>query len=168
MQKALLIIDWEKEWIDPSSDYYIGSDLSTETERMNQLISKCRANNTKIIFIKHVEPEGEVFNVDQPSTEFIDGLGIQSEDTIITKNKISSFYKTELDTKLEGVAEVIVAGILTNLCVRSAVHDAYDRDLHVTLVSDCCIAFDQETQDFTLKDLKATRPEIEVVSLEEI
>lgn len=168
MQKALLIIDWEKEWIDPSSEYYIGSNLSTETERMNQLISKCREQGYKMIFIKHIEPEGEAFITNHTSTEFIDGLDVRLDDTIITKNRISSFYKTDLEKNLEGVTSVIIAGILTNLCVRSAVQDAYDRDLQVTIVSDCCISFDQATQDFTLKDLKVTRPEIEVVSLEEI
>ena len=60
-----------------------------------------------------------------------------------------------------------VGGILTNLCVRSLVSDAYDRGFAITIVEDCCTAFDETTHNFTLKDLKTTREEIEIVKLKE-
>lgn len=167
MSKALLIIDWEKEWINPNSEYYIGSSISTETESINKLIQYARSNDYKVIFVKHVEPEGDAFKDNDTSTDFIDGLDVKETDVVIKKNKISSFYQTSLDDELKGIEGLIVAGILTNLCVRSAVQDAYDRDFAITIVKDCCVAFDNETQEFTLKDLKDTRPEIEIVTLDE-
>jgi nicotinamidase-related amidase len=63
--------------------------------------------------------------------------------------------------------KIIVAGILTNLCVRSLVPDAYDRNFDVTIINDCCIAFTKEIHEFTLKDLKETRPEIQIEKLDE-
>ena len=66
-----------------------------------------------------------------------------------------------------GINEIVVAGILTNLCVRSLVQDAYDRDFKITVVKDCCVSFNQVTQDFTFKDLKETREDIEFVNLNE-
>ena len=44
--------------------------------------------------------------------------------------------------------------------MRSLIHDAYDRDFKITVVTDCCTAFDKKTQDFTFQDLKRTREEI--------
>lgn len=61
---------------------------------------------------------------------------------------------------------MVVAGILTNLWVRSFIHDAYDRDSQITVIKDCCVAFDKDTQDFTFKDLKATREEVELIDLD--
>ena len=165
--KALLIVDWEKEWTDAKSDYFV-SDLSSATVKINKLIAFCRAGGYKIIFIKHVERGSEdAFVENSKNVEFIDGLDIKKSDTIITKYKISPFFKTNLDAKLKGIKKVVVAGILTNLCVRSTVQDAYDRDFEIVLIKDCCKAFDDETHRFTIKDLKATRDEIEFLNLKE-
>lgn len=161
--KALIIVDWENEWINPESEYYIGSDLQIETSRVSQLIKKARAKDFKIIFIKHNEKKGDSFKLNSDSTDFIKGLDLQSTDIIINKYKISPFYQTNLESELEGMEEVFICGILTNLCVRSTVSDLYDRDFKITVIEDCCVAFDKETHEFTLRDLQATRPEIQVI-----
>lgn len=168
MKKALIIIDWEKEWINQNSDYYIGSNLEKETQNINQLISYARQNKYRIIFVKHIELEGNSFRENDESTEFIDNLLVQKDDMIIEKNKISAFHKTNLEKVLKGIDSVLVAGILTNLCVRSAVQDAYDRDFNISIVKDCCIAMTKEIHEFTLKDLKETRPEIQIVTLSDL
>jgi len=165
--KALLIVDWEKEWTDAKSDYFVG-DLASATKKLNKLIAFCRAGGYKIIFIKHIERgSDDAFIENSSNIEFIDGLDIKKSDTIITKYKISPFFKTNLDAKLKGIRKVVVAGILTNLCVRSTVQDAYDRDFEIVVIKDCCKAFDDETHRFTIKDLKATRDEIEFLNLKE-
>ncbi|PIR58958.1 MAG: hypothetical protein COU69_02780 [Candidatus Pacebacteria bacterium CG10_big_fil_rev_8_21_14_0_10_56_10] len=41
------------------------------------------------------------------------------------------------------------AQLQSHLCVRSLVQDAYDRDFDIAVIKDCCVAFDQETHDFT-------------------
>ena len=52
---------------------------------------------------------------------------------------------------------------MTNLCVRSAVADAYDRDLKVTVVKDVCVSDSPSTDRFTFRDLKKTRPSLNLV-----
>jgi ureidoacrylate peracid hydrolase len=86
---------------------------------------------------------------------------------IIVKNKISPFYKTDLDKELEGVKNVVVCGILTNLCVRSFIEGAYDRDLKITVIKDCCAAHTPEKQEQIFADLHDTREEIEFINFEE-
>jgi nicotinamidase-related amidase len=165
--KSLIIVDWEKEWINVNSEYYIGSDLNEYTNRINRLIDISRSKNFKIIFIKHLEQTGDSFQKDSENSEFISGLSISEEDTIIKKYKISPFYKTNLDNELKNIDEIYVCGILTNLCVRSTVQDAYDRDFKVNIIEDCCVAFDEETHRFTLEDIKNTRPEVEIIKCED-
>ncbi len=165
--KALILVDFEKEWTDKSSDYFVG-DISDLIERINKLIDFCRKNDYKIIFTTHIEKDSdEAFAENSENIEIIDEINKQDSDVLIKKNKISPFFKTDLDKHLEGIDEIIIVGILTNLCVRSLAQDAYDRDFEITIIKDCCRAFDVETHEFTLKDLKATREEIEFLNLNE-
>ena len=165
--RSLILVDFENEWIDEKSDYYIG-DISEVLGRTNKLIDFCREQGYKIIFIRHVEKDSDgEFAENSQNTEIISGLHKKDDDIVITKYKISPFYGTELERELEGVDELVVAGILSNLCVRSTVQDAYDRDFNITVIKDCCVSFDQKTQNFTFKDLKETREEIEFANLEE-
>ena len=165
--KALILVDFEKEWTNKSSDYFVG-DVSELIEKTNKLIDFCRKNNYKIIFTTHVEKDSdEAFASNSENVKLIDEINKQESDVLITKNKISPFFKTDLDKHLEGIDEIVIAGILTNLCVRSLAQDAYDRDFEIKIIKDCCQAFNIETHEFTLKDLKATREEIEFLNLNE-
>ena len=166
--KCLVLVDFQNEWLDPKSDYYIG-DISELISRTNNLINWARKNNIKIIFTKHIESEpADAFSEKSDNSKIINKINILESDVVVTKNKINPFYKTTLEKELNGVNEIIIAGILTNLCVRSLASDAYDRDFKITIIKDCCIAMDDEIHKFTLKDLKETRPEIQQINLEEI
>lgn len=166
--RALILVDFENEWIDPASSNFIG-DISGVLDKTNKLIDWARANNYKVIFTIHEELDSEKeFIPNSNNTRLISALHKDNSDIIVRKNKISPFYKTKLKNHLKGIKEIVVAGILTNLCVRSLVSEAYDRDYQITVVKDCCVSFDKMTQEFTIKDLKSTRPEIEFINLNEI
>lgn len=166
--KALILVDFQKEWIDENSDYYVG-DVSELVRITNTLIHYCRKNGYKIIFTQHIEKDSKgAFAEGSERVEIMDEIERCADDTFIKKHKISPFYKTNLENQLEGVKELVVCGMLTNLCVRSLVQDAYDRDFQITVVKDCCRAFDVETHEFTLKDLKATREEIEILDVNDL
>lgn len=165
-KKALILVDLENEWVDPRSEYYVG-DLSRLVRKTNQLIEVCRKKKYKIIFTRHIEKGSqEAFAGGSKNVELMEKIDRKPSDTLITKYKISPFYKTRLERELKGIREIFVAGILTNLCVRSLVQDAYDRDFKITVVSDCCVSMDRKTHEFTIRDLKATRPEVMFVRLE--
>jgi len=57
---------------------------------------------------------------------------------------------------------------MTNLCVRSAVSDAYDRGYRIRVVTDACVSDSADVDKFTFKDLKKTRPEVEFVKTKEV
>lgn len=151
MKKALIVIDYQKEFIDQSSDYFVG-DVSKKIENLNKLIKKYRDENVPIIFTAHIDKEGEdEFKQGSEGAEIINDLDFQKDkDILIIKNQISPFFETELEAKLKElrVEEVEVTGFLTNLCVRSFVSDAYDRGYAIKVIEDTCAALDQETHDF--------------------
>lgn len=165
--KALILVDFENEWIDKSSDYFVG-DISSVLERTNQLIDSCRKKGFKIIFTTHIEKDSdEAFAENSNNVNIISELNKKESDILIKKYKISPFYKTNLENELKGIKEIVVAGILTNLCVRSLIQDAYDREFEIICIKDCCVSLDKKTQEFTFKDLKETREEINFLNLKE-
>ncbi|MCD4770790.1 cysteine hydrolase [archaeon] len=164
--KALVLIDFEKEWVDGDSDYFVG-DVSDIVGKVNRLIGFCRRKDYKIIFVRHIEESGNAFIEGSKSVEFIDGIDVKDSDLVVEKKRISSFFKTDMKKSLEGVSGIVVCGILTNLCVRSFVEGAYDRDFGIKVIKDCCVAMDDETQNFTFRDLKATREEVEFLDLKD-
>jgi nicotinamidase-related amidase len=148
-------------------DLIIG-DISSLVKKTNKLIDLCRERGYKIIFITHIEEDSDsAFAPGSKNIQIIKEVHKQNNDVLITKSKISPFYNTSLEKELKNIPEIVISGVLTNLCVRSLAQDAYDRDFRITIIKDCCLAFDSETHEFTLKDLKATREEIEILTLEE-
>ena len=161
MSKALVLIDFEKEWVDYGSEYFVG-DISDVIKKVNRLIGFCRKNNYKIIFTSHIEKGSNgVFAENSNNIKIINGIEKLASDALIEKYKISPFYETSMEKELKDIDEVVVCGILTNLCVRSFIEGAYDRDFKIKVIRDCCVSFDNETQDFTFRDLKNTREEID-------
>lgn len=165
--KTLILVDFQNEWINPESDYFVWN-ISWVIKKVNELINFARKRKYKIIFTQHIEVDSQdSFALWSNSSMIMPNINKKETDLILTKNKISPFYKTNLDKELKWTEEIIICGILTNLCVRSLVQDSYDRDFIITVIKDCCVAFDKKIQNFTFKDLKETREEIEFYNLKE-
>ena len=162
---ALVLIGLQELWREKKSDYYLRN-MDPLVERTAYLIQYAREMNYKIIFIKHHETEGAFAPQDELSN-IIEDLFPQEGDIVISKNKISSFYKTELEEHLKGIKNIVTAGIPTNLCVRMFVEEAYDRGFNLVLIEDICQTYNDKLQDFTLDDLNESRPDLDIVRLEQ-
>ena len=59
--------------------------------------------------------------------QVVDELPVEATDIVIPKRRYSGFFQTTLDLTLRerGIDTVIVTGVVTNICVRSTVHDAF-------------------------------------------
>ena len=92
------------------------------------------------------------------------------DDYFVLKPKHSGFFSTSLDTLLEylGAKAVVLTGMAANICVLFTANDAYMRDLHLAVPSDCVASNTEEENRYALdqmrKVLKAdTRPSPELV-----
>lgn len=91
------------------------------------------------------------------------------DDYFVLKPKHSGFFSTTLDTLLEylGVRAVVLTGVAANICVLFTANDAYMRDFHLAVPSDCVTSNTEEENRYALdqmrKVLKAdTRPSTEL------
>ncbi len=87
--------------------------------------------------------------------EIIDDLGARADEIHVIKRRYSSFFQTDLDVTLKDlmVDQLIVFGVVTNICVRSTVHDAFFNGYEVVVPSDCCAATGPREQESSLYDI---------------
>jgi len=86
----------------------------------------------------------------------VDSLKPHAEDLIITKRRFSGFFETDLDLTLKdmGIQILIVMGVVTNICVRSTIHDAFFRGYQVIVPRDCVEATGPREQESSLYDIE--------------
>lgn len=90
-----------------------------------------------------------------PGVEVIPDLDRKPDDLLVVKRRFSGFFNTDLDLTLKDmlVDTVIVIGVVTNICVRSTVHDAFFHGYKVIVPQDCCAATGPREQISTLYDI---------------
>jgi ureidoacrylate peracid hydrolase len=90
-----------------------------------------------------------------PGVEVVPELNLAPNDIQVTKRRYSGFFNTDLDVTLKDmlVDTVIVMGVVTNICVRSTVHDAFFLGYKVIVPQDCCAATGPREQESSLYDI---------------
>jgi nicotinamidase-related amidase len=98
------------------------------------------------------------FNVPKGSWDgkVIDELAPGDDEIVLPKSSSSVFVSTHIDYLLRnlGIRQIVLAGLLTDQCVESAVRDACDLGYLVTLVPDACGTYSQERHDNSLRTIK--------------
>ncbi|MBI5892819.1 MAG: cysteine hydrolase, partial [Deltaproteobacteria bacterium] len=88
--------------------------------------------------------------------EVVDDIMPKKGDTIVYKKTYSGFFETELDDVLKkfGIDEVIITGVVTNICVLYTAADAYMRGYEVNILEDCVAGLNDEDHRFALRQIK--------------
>jgi nicotinamidase-related amidase len=132
---------------------------------INKLTAFARANAFPIIWVRQeFEPDLSdafldmkrdnirMFIKDTSGACILNELERFDSDIEILKKRYSMFYGTALESLLQEweAATLILAGVNTHACIRTAAIDAYQRDFQVIIVRDCVASKDQEHHDITL------------------
>lgn len=154
--------------IDLQEDFFAHPRLSQRrpalTLSVNELVAICRGAGVPLAWVKQewapdlsdamlqARRSGVPIVIEgTPGAEILAQLDYRSTDHVVVKKRYSPFFRTELDDLLLRLraTQLIVAGINTHACVRTAVVDAYQRDYEVILARDCIESYDSEHHEIS-------------------
>ena len=95
--------------------------------------------------------------------EFVPELKTKPGDIVVTKNRFSAFYGTDLNMLLTGlgISTLIICGVSPHACANATIVDAVDRDYNIIALKDCLAGPNEEIVNFmfniwSLWDVKVT------------
>ena len=162
---AILIVDMMNDFCKPGGKMVLDGGLVV-LEPIQRLVAAGRAHGIPIVWIcQRYRPnkydkvtekrEGTCYEGTWGGQQ-IDELPILPEDYVVYKRRYSGFFQTDLDLVLRdmGCEKVIVGGVVTNICVRGTVSDAFQLDYEVFVPSDAVAATGPREQESSLWDFE--------------
>jgi len=140
---------------------------ATAVPNMQRVQAACRQGGIEVMYtvIENLTQDGRDRSLDYKISRLnvprgswddrvIDAIAPQGDEIVLPKTSSSVFISTNIDYVLRnlGVRSLIVAGVLTDQCIDSAVRDACDLGYLVTTVTDACATLSQERHDWSLRN----------------
>ncbi len=163
---VLLVVDMQRFFLDAASPTFTSGGIAI-IPRVKYLIDAFRQANRPVIFTRHVHHpedldsgimewwwEGKCLEGSSES-EIHPDFAPKPDEKVVFKHRYSAFYNTDLETVLRclKVKDVVVSGIMTNLCCESTARDAYYRDYRVFFPADATGSISEEMHLASLLNL---------------
>jgi nicotinamidase-related amidase len=148
-KSALMVVDMQQFFLEPSSPTFTCGGIAI-IPALKRMIEAFRSADRPVIFTRHVHhPEDFDSGImgwwwkgkcleGSPESEVHTELAPLPNEKVVFKHRYSAFYNTDLETVLRclKIEDLVVTGIMTNMCCESTARDAYYRDYRVFVPAD--------------------------------
>jgi nicotinamidase-related amidase len=102
-------------------------------------------------------PMGRILIRGEAGHDIVAALYPLDNEIVIDKPGKGAFYATELGDVLQkyGIANLLVCGVTTEVCVNTTVREANDRGYRCVVLADCCASYFPEFHEMGLNMIKA-------------
>ncbi len=137
---ALIIIDIQNDYFPGGAMELEGSDAAGANA--GKVLAKFRADGAPVIHVRHlsVRPGSTFFLPGTKGADIHPSVSPLPQESVVEKNFPNSFRNTSLQKTLEErqIKNLVVAGMMTHMCVDATVRHAADLGYKVTLLGDAC------------------------------
>ena len=135
-------------------------------ENVKNIIITAREKNMPVFFTQHghesTEESGmlgrwwaDLIIKGSDEARLLQELDLRPEDTVIPKTTYSAFHNTGLEEKLKehGIQDLVIGGVMTNLCCETTARDAFVRNYRVFFLADGTSTVSEDFHLATLTNL---------------
>lgn len=150
MGTALILIDIQNDYF-PTGKMALHNPEKA-AENAAKVLDWFRKNQKDTIFhVQHIaaNPAAGFFLPDTEGAEIHPTVQPQENEPIVVKHAPNSFLRTDLESQLKdkGITKLIVAGMMTHMCIDATVRAAADLGYETTLIEDACATRELTYQD---------------------
>lgn len=146
MTRALLLIDIQRDYFPGGRHPLVGSDGAADAA--GAVLAAFRDSAEPIVHVQHSwdEPDAAYLKPGTEGFEHDPRVAPGDGEPVVVKQAPNAFIGTDLEERLrrDGIDELIVAGMMTSMCVDATARAAVDLGFTVTVVHDACAAPDLE------------------------
>jgi ureidoacrylate peracid hydrolase len=178
-RRALLVIDMQNGFCHPDGSFTrMDMGLEGAMEAVGHAavaVGQARRAGIPVVFTRHVyrpgrADEGASLKRNSPAlaglsglaaaswdAEVADELGCGPDDLVVDKVRFDAFQWTSLEPLLRGlgVDELVICGVVTNICVETTIRSAFMRDFPVIMLADCCAAKTRRLHELSVEVLSS-------------
>ena len=144
MATALLLVDLQQDYFPGGRFPLVGADEAVA--RAARLLGAARRASFPIVHVRHVSlrPDAAFFLPGTDGARFATDVAPAPGETVVEKRFPNAFRETDLAASLEvhGINRLVVAGMMTHMCIDATVRAAADQGYGVVLVADACATRD--------------------------
>lgn len=141
-KKALIIIDIQNDYFEGGKFPLVGTLDAAKNAKL--VLEDFRNKNLPVFHIQHISENAKTlfFAVSTNGVEINDLVKPLSTEKVIVKHYPNSFRETELLSilKEQDISELVICGMMTNMCVDATTRAAKDLGFTCTIVADACAA----------------------------
>lgn len=151
MSRALLVIDVQRDYFPGGALPLVAPEAAATAAA--ELLAGFRGSGELVVHLQHLGDAEDGFLVrGTDGAEFHPAVAPTPGELVVTKEHPNGFLETPLEEELRGrgVDTLVVAGMMSSMCVDATVRTASDLGFAVTLVHDACAAPDLEFEGTTV------------------